>query len=143
MTQVSFYTGVPERLAYVCRLLRKAQQSGSRVGVCGPAALLKRLDAALWAFEPAEFVPHLDLSAGVADSLLIAATPIQLHEQALAFAHREVLLNLGAEVAEGFDQFQRVLEVVSQDEGQVQAGRRRFKHYEALGLNISHHKVPA
>ncbi|MCV2355467.1 DNA polymerase III subunit chi [Paucibacter sp. B2R-40] len=141
MTQVSFYTGVPERLAYVCRLLRKAQQSGARIGVCGPAALLRRLDTALWAFEPIEFVPHLDLSAGAADQVVIAATPILLHEHALELVHREVLLNLGAEVADGFEQFQRVLEVVSQDDAQVQAGRRRFRHYEELGLNISHHKV--
>jgi DNA polymerase-3 subunit chi len=143
MTQVSFYTGVPERLAYVCRLLRKAQQSGARIGVCGPSALLKRLDAALWTFEPAEFVPHLDLSAGAADPLVIAATPILLHERALDLSHRDILLNLGAEVAQGFDQFQRVLEVVSQDAAQVQAGRLRFRHYEELGLNISHHKVPS
>lgn len=143
MTQVSFYTGVPERLAYVCRLLRKAQQSGARVGVCGPPALLRRLDAALWAFEPVEFVPHLDITAGTADAVVSAATPILLHEQALALTHREVLLNLGAEVAEGFEQFERVLEVVSQDAAQIQAGRRRFRRYEELGLEISHHKVPA
>ena len=143
MTQVSFYTGVPERLAYVCRLLRKAQQSGARVGVCGPTALLKRLDAALWAIEPVEFVPHLNLSAGTVDEALKAATTILLTERAVELAHREVLLNLGMEMPEGFDQFKRVLEVVSQDAEQVQSGRRRYRLYEEFGASVSHHKVPA
>ncbi len=143
MTQVSFYTGVPERLAYVCRLLRKAQQSGAKVGVCGSPALLRRLDSALWAFEPAEFVPHLNLSAGAVDPTLVAATPILLLERALELAHREILLNLNAEMPEGFEQFQRVLEVVSRDDEQVQAGRLRYRRYEELGISVSHHKVPA
>ncbi|MCV2368708.1 DNA polymerase III subunit chi [Roseateles oligotrophus] len=143
MTQVSFYTGVPDRLAYVCRLLRKAQQSGARVGVCGPPASLRRLDAALWVFEPAEFVPHLNLSAAAADPMVAAATPILLIEHALNLGHREVLLNLGLEMPQGFDQFQRLLEVVSQDAEQVQAGRRRYRLYEELGISVNHHKVSA
>ena len=142
MTQVNFYTGVAERLSYVCRLLRKAQQSGAQIGVCGPTASLRRLDAALWTFEPAEFVPHLDLSAGKADPHLLAVTPIVLLERAVELGHRDVLLNLGAEVPEGFEQFRRVLEVVSQDGEQVQAGRRRFRRSEELGLSINHHTVP-
>ena len=78
MTQVTFYTGVPERLLYLCRLLRKAQRAGTRIAVCGPEALLARLDVRLWDFEAAEFVPH-----GRLDALGTAArhTPILLTEQ--------------------------------------------------------------
>lgn len=148
MTQVTFYTGVPERLMYLCRLLRKAQRSGSRVGVCGPDSLLRRLDAKLWDFEAAEFVPHLRVD-GLADgpaglkSKQLAATPILLAEQAESLPHRELLLNLGPAMPAGFEQFQRVLEVVSQDPEQMQAGRRRYKQYEALGYGVQHHKVSA
>ena len=141
MSQVSFYTGVPERLAYLCRLLRKAQQSGARIGVCGPPGLLDRLDAALWTFEPTEFVPHLRLRAGKALEARLAATPILLVEQGSELPHREVLLNLGLAMPEGFEQFQRVLEVVSQDPEQMQAGRERFRQYKELGHELSHHVV--
>jgi len=143
MSQISFYTGVPERLGYLCRLLRKAQQSGARIGVCGPANLLMRLDATLWTFDPLEFVPHLRVSPGAALPPRLADTPILLVERPDELPHREVLLNVGAEIPEGFDQFQRVLEVVSQDPPQVQAGRERFRRYQQLGHEVVHHIAAA
>lgn len=141
MTQVSFYTGVPERLAYLCRLLRKAQQSGARIGVSGPSGLLDRLDATLWSFDPLEFVPHLRLKPGKALESRLADTPILLVEHSAELPHREVLLNLGPEMPEGFEAFQRVLEVVSNDPEQTQAGRQRFRQYKELGHEVSHHVV--
>lgn len=143
MTEVSFYTNVPERLSYLCRLLRKAQQSGARVAVVGPSALLDRLDAALWSFEPTEFVPHLRWRGAPTQQALVAATPIVLAEQALEQPHREVLLNIGSGMPADFEQFRRVLEVVSREPEQVQAGRERFKHYKARGFKVTHHEVPA
>jgi DNA polymerase III subunit chi len=140
VTEVSFYTHVPERLSYLCRLLRKAQSSGAKVAVIGPAPLLDRLDAALWSFEPTEFVPHLRWRS-TAPAALLEATPIVLAEQATDQPHREVLLNLGKELPEDFGLFARVLEVVSRDPEQVQAGRQRFKRYKALGHEVKHHEV--
>lgn len=142
MTEVSFYTGVADRLPYVCRLLRKAQLSGARVAVVGPATLLDRLDLALWQFESTEFVPHLRLRGG-REPAQLARTAVLLVEQAAEQPHREVLLNLGGEVAEGFEQFSRVLEVVSRDPEQMQLGRQRFKRYKQLGLMVNHHEVAA
>lgn len=141
MSDVSFYTNVPERLSYLCRLLRKAQQSGARVAVVGPASLLDRLDAALWTFEPTEFVPHLRWRDAAQQQALAVATPIVLTEQALAQPHREVLLNIGSGIPADFEQFRRVLEVVSREPEQMQAGRERFKSYKALGHKVTHHEV--
>ncbi|MGS0757028.1 DNA polymerase III subunit chi [Roseateles sp. GG27B] len=143
MCRVSFYTAVPERLAYVCRLLRKAQQTGAHIGVCGSATLLERLDKALWTFEATEFVPHLRLQAGAAADSRSAFTTILLSEHCEALPHREVLLNLGMAIPENFEQFERVLEVVSNDPEQVDAGRLRFRQYKQLGLAVSHHVVPS
>jgi DNA polymerase-3 subunit chi len=42
-----------------------------------------------------------------------------------------------------FEQFQRVLEVVSKDPEQVEAGRQRFRQYKQLGHAVSHHVVPS
>ena len=141
--QVSFYTAVPERLAYVCRLLRKAQQTGAQIGVCGSATLLERLDKALWSFEATEFVPHLHLPTGAAADSRSAVTTILLAEHCEALPHREVLLNLGMAIPANFEQFQRVLEVVSKDPEQVEAGRQRFRQYKQLGHAVSHHVVPS
>ncbi|MDT8997966.1 DNA polymerase III subunit chi [Paucibacter sp. APW11] len=141
MTEVSFYTNVPDRLSYLCRLLRKAQQSGAKVGVLGPERLLSRLDAALWSQEPLEFIPHLMVNGQSAD--LLARTPILLVKHPDELPHREVLLNLDSRLPPAVEQFQRVLEVVSTDADQVQAGRERFKQYKAQGFTVSHHVVGA
>lgn len=142
MSEVSFYTGVAERLGFVCRLLRKAQQSGARVTVVGPAAALDRLDAALWTFDSTEFVPHLRLR-GEVDGSTVDRSPILLTESLGQSASDGVLLNLGAELVPGFERFARVLEVVSQDAQQVQAGRERFRQYKSLGHPVIHHEVTA
>ncbi|MBV8502204.1 MAG: DNA polymerase III subunit chi [Paucibacter sp.] len=141
MAQVSFHTGVPERLAYVCRLLRKAQLAGARVGVVGPGPLLDRLDRELWVFGPTEFVPHIRLRPGRGLAPRLARTPIQLTEHADELPHRDVLLNVGPELPEGFEGFARVIEVVAGDAEQAQRGRERFRQYQQLGHPIEHHKV--
>jgi len=141
MTVVAFYTGVLDRLPYVCRLLRKVQQSGSHIGVCASTALLDRLDAALWRFEPTEFVPHLRFKVGALPSGALGATPVLLTEAPTDLPHRALLLNLGQTMPEGFETFERVLEVVSADADQAQSGRQRFKQYKDLGHDMVHHKV--
>jgi DNA polymerase-3 subunit chi len=143
MSEVSFYTGVADRLPFVCRLLRKAQQSGARIAVVGPEAALDRLDTALWTFEPTEFVPHLRIRADARPTPQSELTPVLLVDRAELAAHAELLLNLGPGIAPGYERFKRVLEVVSTDEQQVQAGRDRFKAYRAGGHAVTHHVVGA
>ena len=141
MTVVAFYTSVPDRLLYVCRLLRKVQQSGAQIGVCGPTALLDRLDSALWRFEPVEFVPHLRFKIGALPSGSLGASPVLLTEDPADLPHRALLLNLGQTMPDGFEPFERVFEVVSADAEQAEIGRRRFRQYKDLGHDMVHHKV--
>ncbi len=82
MTDVAFHTGIANPLDYACRLLRKAYWSGARVAVHGEAALLDRLDQALWTFEPLEFVPHIVLPRDGADARRLASSPIVLVKDA-------------------------------------------------------------
>lgn len=140
--EVSFYTGVSDRLHFATRLLRKAYGSGAQVLVLGPASLLSRLDAALWTQEPTDFVPHL-LLRGSVDEALLQATPIVLAERQDAAPHCRTVLNLGADFMADVAALDRVLEVLSSEPEQVQAGRRRYKAYREMGLDIKHHEVNA
>lgn len=143
MTAVSFYTGVPERMEYACRLLRKAVQQGAKITVCGPGPVLEKMDRQLWSFEATEFVPHLRWSKAQGRALTPAmqSTPIWLVEEADLAPHHEVLLNLGDDLAPGFEAFERVLEVVSTEALDASAGRKRFKLYREQGLSVKHHEV--
>lgn len=135
MTEITFHVNAPDKIGYACRLLRKAWGTGSKVVVTGDASLLRELDAALWTFSPADFVPHCYDAAPA----IRARTPIVLAETAQAAPHVEVLLNLGDTVPQGFERFERLIEVVSADEADLQQGRLRWRHYASRGYAMTRH----
>ena len=141
MTEVSFHFNVPDRMSYACRLLRKAVRRGARVVVAAPTPVLSALDRQLWVFEPLDFIPHVHARPGNAPASRLQATPVWLSEQVLDVPHREVLLNLGDELVDGFETFSRVIELVSLDGEDRQAGRARWKHYSDRGYVIAKHDV--
>ncbi len=140
--KVEFHSGVTEPLAHTCRLLRKAHAAGARVVVHGPGALLNQLDQALWTFDALSFVPHVRLRTGACPSAQQARTPTWLVEDVSAVPDREVLLNLGSTMVEGWEGFARVIEVVSAEEPAIQAGRQRWRSYKARdGVELVNHSA--
>jgi DNA polymerase-3 subunit chi len=141
MTEVAFHFNMPDKVAYACRLVRKASRAGTRVVVTGEAALLRALDTELWTFSPLEFIPHCH--AGHADAQVLAASPVVLADAPRGVPHHEVLVNLGGPVPEGFERFERLIELVSlQEEDRLQA-RARWKHYKDRGYAIVRHDIVA
>jgi DNA polymerase-3 subunit chi len=134
MTEVTFHFNAPDKLGYACRLLRKAVASGAKVVVTGDSALLRDLDVALWTFAPLEFVPHCLGSASA--PAVLAASPVVLAESARSAPHQHVLVNLGTAVPEGFERFERLIDVVTSQEEDRQQGRQRWKHYADRGYAI-------
>jgi len=53
----------------------------------------------------------------------------------------EVLLNLAADCPPFFERHERLLEIVSQDDAERQAGRARFKFYRDRGYAIRNHDL--
>ena len=143
MTEVNFHHGAEDPVAYACRLLHKAWQRGARVAVTAPAATLARLDELLWSFEPLSFVPHARLRGGEAPPPRLAPTPIWLLERAEQAPAHEVLVNLGPDVAGGFESFERLFEIVGSDAPSREAGRERLRHYRSRGYEIKLHEVRA
>jgi len=139
MTDIAFHSGVPDKLAYACRLLRKAYRSNARVVVSGPSDLISRLDQMLWVFDDLEFIPHV--RARGATPAQQSRTPIVLVEEGSDAEppHRDVLLHLGANPAPDCERFTRVIEVVSTEAADRDAGRRRWREYEARGHALTHH----
>ena len=141
MTEVAFHFNVPDRLAYACRLLRKARRKGAKVAVTAPSETLGALDRALWTFEPNDFVPHVRLPCGGAFAPRLRPTPIWLVEQPADAPDHDVLLNLGHEMPLGFERFDRVIEIVSVGNEDRQSGRERWKQYTGRGYAITRHEV--
>jgi DNA polymerase-3 subunit chi len=138
LTEIAFHFNAPDVVAYACRLLRKAVSTGAKVVVTGAPATLKQLDTALWAISPTDFVPHCLLRG---DPRVIAASPVVLTTQIESAPHQAVLLNLGDSIPQGFDLFQRVIEIVSLDEEERQSARARWIDYSRLGYTLRRHDL--
>ena len=139
MTEVAFHFNVPDKLGYACRLLREAVGAGSRVVVTGEAELLRSLDVQLWTFSALEFIPHCH--AASADAQVLAASPVVLADSPRGTPHQDVLVSLGGRVPEGFERFERLIELVSRDDDDRLAARARWKHYADRGYAIKTHDL--
>jgi DNA polymerase-3 subunit chi len=139
VTEVAFHFGAPAKLAYTCRLLRKAVGSGAQVLVVADEVDLQQLDADLWAMSSTDFVPHC---SNAADIFVQQKCPVVLASQIDSVqVQKDVLVNLAQTVASGFEKFKRVIEVVSTDERDRDLARLRWKHYTALGYTITRHDL--
>lgn len=141
MTEVSFHTQLPDPLGYACRLLRKALHQGAEVVVTAPPETLKRLDQMLWTFDPLEFIAHRLLREGEVVAPRLRRTPIWLTLPGAAAPTHDVLINIDIDPVPGFESYRRVIELVGNDEAQVLAARRRWRHYRERGYTVAHHAL--
>ena len=139
MTEVAFHFGASDRLAYTCRLLRKATATGVRLQVRSSADMLAALDNALWSIQDTAFISHCTPQAPAT----VQSRSAVLLQPALSTvqAQTTILVNLGDDVPQGFEQFARVIEVVSTDEGERNRARKRWKHYTERGYTITRHDL--
>lgn len=143
MADVTFHFGVPDRLAYACRLLRKARRAGARVAVTADAGTLDRLDGLLWTFEALEFLPHWRGESEAALPPRMKATPILLLDRVEPGSCCDVLVTLGDEPPLAFDAFGRVIEIVSTDADERARARQRWRQYAQAGSRVLAHEVAA
>ena len=125
-------------MAYACRLLRKAVNAGATVEVVADASALAQLDVALWTFSPLDFIPHCRSDAVPST---IAQSPVLLGDGEFSSSGRQILLNMGQGITAGFERFERVIELVGQDDDDKQTARSRWKHYTSRGYNITRHDL--
>ncbi len=142
MSIVEFHHGVSDKLAYACRLLRKAYRAGAQVVVTGDVTALKALDRQLWVFDDREFVPHVLAQSEGAVPVRQHGTPIWLTaDPASAPGERSVLVNIGQVMPPGVERFARLFDIVSNEMADRQQGRLRWKSYAAKGWQVNPHEV--
>lgn len=135
MTRVDFHTNLADKLAYTCRLVRKAHAAGGKVVVLAQdAAQAARLDEAMWTFSDTDFVPHV-----LAGHALATRTPVIITVGGEALPHNDMLVNLTHEIPQAASSFARVFEMVGRDEADVAAGRARYAAYKRDGFPLEHH----
>jgi DNA polymerase III subunit chi len=141
MTEIAFHFNAPDKLHYVCRLLRKAVNSGARLVVVGDANTLNSLDALLWTFSEHEFLPHCRVDSPIEQRMFSPVVLAPDLQDPSALPHHQMVVNLGRQVAAGYERFERAFEVVSLDDQDRQDARQRWKHYADRGYSITKHDL--
>jgi len=137
MTQIEFHFNATDKLNYACRLLRKGASINQRLFVVVPEADLQHLDAALWSLSPHDFVTHCQAS----QVHLLSHSAVILATQLKAVEGVKTAVNLGPGLPEGFESFDRLIEVVSDDPADRLEARERWKEYTALGYSLQRHDL--
>ncbi|MCC7546865.1 MAG: DNA polymerase III subunit chi [Burkholderiales bacterium] len=137
MTQIDFYTNVPDRALTACTLASKALARGLRMMILTTdQGATQRLDALLWTQPSTGFLPHCR-----AHHRLAAVTPIILDHVAEPVIHEQILLNLRDELPPHFSRFERLIELVGADETGREQARARFRFYRDRGYGIRTHDL--
>ena len=134
MTRIDFYQLDSARHRYdqvVCQLCQKAWDNRQwTLLLTRDHHQSKQLDQALWTFADDSFVPH---DSEEADDF---ATPILIHDDPAPRGDRQLLINLSVGVPDYFAQFERVIELVT-EENKSQA-REHYSFYKERGYPLEH-----
>ncbi len=135
MTRIDFHTNIPDKLSYACRLARKAYAArGKLVLLADSAEQAAALDEALWSLSDTDFLPHV-----MAGDALAPHTPIIIcHGEVAELPHHDMLVNLTRATPANVDLFQRVFEIISTDEDDAAAGRKRYVAYKQQAYPLTH-----
>ena len=122
-------------LNYVCRLTEKAYTQGCHIHIhTADHDMTEQLDELLWVFRDRSFIPHQS-SCTQQELCAVTLNHEQLPEK------REVLINLASQVPSFYDQFERIVEVIANEETHKQQGRERFRYYTDQGQQPTHLQV--
>lgn len=139
MTKVDFYTGSQDKLRTACQLSHKAMQGGVRTVISLPdAASSEALDKLLWHYPATAFIPHC-----LNDSQDAEQMPVVLDHGGDKFPHHELLISLHNECSPFFSRFERVIEIVGNDDEDSRMGRERYKFYKDRGYELRHFDLAA
>jgi DNA polymerase III subunit chi len=135
MTRIDFHTNIADKLTYACRLARKAHASKAKVVLLAESAeQAAQLDEALWTIGDTDFIPHV-----MAGDPLAADTPVIVTDSDDAqLPHHDMLVNLTRRTPANFAQFARVFEIISTDEQDAAAGRKRYAAYKQQAYPLTH-----
>lgn len=132
MTEITFLHGAHDRIHACAAWLARSASEGKRVLVYAPARdHCEQLDRLLWTYPATSFTPHCR-----DDETLATETPIVFASGLDHPQHDECLLNLSDQIPPGFSRFQRLIEIVSMDDGVRLAGRERFRFYRERGYPL-------
>lgn len=136
MPEADYYvlaaTDYDSRELFACRLCEKAVEQGLKVHIrVDNDADLNQLDSKLWSFRADSFVPHAKIEEGQTCS-----APVSLGVQVVPSRQTGLLINLATDTPSDVGEFDRVAEIVSQEEKILTMTRQSFAERRTAGWQV-------
>ena len=141
--RVDFYVlnGEQRRELFACKLCEKAIGQDQHVYIhTDSPPMADALDSLLWTFRDGSFIPHR-IFGDKPPSALQEPVLIGFGDPPDELTGYPVLINLSSKVPAFYSKFERVAEIVNQDETVKNEGRQRFAFYREQGCNLHHHTI--
>ena len=137
MTRIDFYQLNPQQHnadRVVCQLCQKAYESKQfTLLLTQSQQQTEHLDRQLWVFDDDSFVPH---DAEESDQFM---SPVLNHKEPELRNERQLLINLADDIPGYFARFERVIELVT--ENNKQQAREHYNYYRERGYPLNHHNL--
>ena len=142
MPEITFYVlnseSIYDRYLFACKLIEKAYNSGKFCYVLlDSIEQCQRLDDMLWTFRAGSFIPH-QLFTGVVPEI---TKQVLIGTANAPELWQNVVFNLSLHMPQEWQQAQRVLEILDNNEMTKAAGRERYRAYKQAGIEIVTHKI--
>jgi DNA polymerase-3 subunit chi len=141
MTRIDFYVlkgqNEYDRQVFACRLAEKAYKLGHHVYIhTENEQQCEQVNQTLWSFRADSFVPH-QLDDGNENT----GCPVLVGHTTKPPRLMNLLINLNAKQPLFFSQFERLAEIIDDNEHVKTAGRERFTFYKQRGYSLDTHKM--
>lgn len=139
MPQIDFYVTKGKvakfSLRTACRLAEKAFHAGLQAHILTKDNQENvELDALLWTFKDRSFVPH-----GISDTH-DSAYPVSIGTLPSS-EKTQILINISTRLPENIQEYQRIAEIIENQNDSILAGRERYRFYREQGFEPQHHEV--
>ena len=120
-----------------CRLTEKVYHMGHQIYLHTESRTHTSLmDDLLWTYRAGAFLPH-----SVFENASDDYPPILIGHAAEPPVDAHLLINLSTEVPAFFSRFERVAEVIDQNDENKTSGRERFRFYRDRGYTLKSHQL--
>jgi DNA polymerase-3 subunit chi len=137
VTEIIFYTFADNPLDVARRVAAKAHGQGKQVMIYAPdPAVADHIDRLLWTTPALGFVPHCRDSDALASE-----TPVLIGSNVDTLRTADVMINLHHEQPPAFARFERLVEIISQDDAGREQGRERYRFYQTRGYALKTHDL--
>ncbi len=143
MSRVDFYIldqgSTKGKLQFACRIVQKIRDLNLRVLVgTEDVASSQTMDRMLWTFRQDSFIPHAIIPEG---GLSWEDYPVQISHVLHCHDRASVLVSLRGRAGEENLKYERVVELVSNDRGDRDSGRARYRYYRDQGIEPVTHAI--